>query len=531
MLASFVKACFIFSWIGLWSTSVLAAETIHLQLRWHHQFQFAGYYAAVEKGFYQNAGLNVILDAGSPEKNPVWQVLQGDAEYGVGNAELLLERLRGAPLVALAAIYQHSPSVLLANKNAKADSPHDLIGKTVMMMGSETDADFFAMFYNEGINVASINFIPSSFNIDDLINGNTDAFNSYLTNEPYYLKERGVEFTVINPRNYGIDFYSDILFTSEQEIFDHPQRVKAFRQASIEGWVYAMEHPDEIIELLLKKYQVNKSKQHLEFEAAAMRPLIYPDLIEIGHINPWRFKYMAQTLVEAKMVNDDKALEGFIYSSDINVDKEALWLYGKIVALLVLVAVFVIAALAIAYRSAKKELRLRLAAEDEIKKIAYRDSLTGLDNRHHLFVLADQLLKLAQRERHKLAVCFIDLDNFKSINDTLGHIAGDRVLVQVGKLLRNHIRQSDVAVRFGGDEFVLILNNVKSRQDIAETLASIHSELCKPIPYQGQSLYITASIGVAIFPDDSTNMDALIDLADSEMYRIKTSIKTLKTAN
>ncbi|MFA5982585.1 MAG: ABC transporter substrate-binding protein [Methylococcaceae bacterium] len=505
-------------------------DTVHMQLRWHHQFQFAGYYAALEKGFYENVGLNVIIHPGAPDITPVWQVLQGDSQYGVANSELLLERLRGAPLVALAAIFQHSPSVLLARRDANVLSPHDLIGKDVMMIGNDTDADFFTMFYNEGINLAEVHVIPSSYQIDDLINGKVTAFNSYLTNEPFYLKQQGIDYTVINPRNYGVDFYSDILFTSEEEIREHPERVKAFRKASIEGWIYAMEHTDEIIELLLNKYQVHKTKEHLEFEANAMRPLIYPDLIEIGHINPWRFNYMARTFVQAQMVANDKALNGFIYEPNINLDKEELWLYSKIFIFLAIVAVFVIAALAIAYRAAKKELRLRLAAEEEIKNIAYRDSLTGLDNRYHLFVLAEQILKMAQRGKYKVAVCFVDLDSFKSINDSLGHTAGDQVLINVGRILRSFIRQSDVAVRFGGDEFVLLLNNVNSKQDIAESLGQIHAALCKPIPYQKEQLYVTASIGVAIYPDDASNIDTLIDLADSEMYRIKSSNKVLKTS-
>ncbi|MGZ8953036.1 MAG: ABC transporter substrate-binding protein, partial [Methylobacter sp.] len=79
----------------------MSAEPIHLQLRWHHQFQFAGYYAALEKGYYKDAGLDVIIHEGTPEKKPVQEVLQGHAQYGEANSELLLERLRGAPLVAL----------------------------------------------------------------------------------------------------------------------------------------------------------------------------------------------------------------------------------------------------------------------------------------------------------------------------------------------------------------------------------------------------------------------------------------------
>ncbi|MDO9141066.1 MAG: ABC transporter substrate-binding protein, partial [Methylobacter sp.] len=192
--------------------SVLA-EPVHLQLRWHHQFQFAGYYAALEKGYYKAAGLDVIIDEGTPDKKPVQEVLQGRAHYGVANSELLLERLRGAPLVALAAIYQHSPSVLIARKDAAIFSPDDLVGKKIMLLEQTVDADFFAMFYNEGVDLSRIQVIPSSYDINDLITGKVDAFNSYLSNEPYLLKQQGIEFTVLNPRNYGADFYSDILFT------------------------------------------------------------------------------------------------------------------------------------------------------------------------------------------------------------------------------------------------------------------------------------------------------------------------------
>ncbi|MDO9267903.1 MAG: ABC transporter substrate-binding protein, partial [Methylobacter sp.] len=222
---------------------LVSAESIHLQLRWHHQFQFAGYYAALEKGYYKDAGLNVIIHEGMPDKKPVQEVLQGHAQYGVANSELLLERLRGAPFVALAAIYQHSPYVLLARKDAGILSPSDLVGKKVMLINQTMDADFVAMFNNEGIDISRLHVIPSSYEIHDLVDGKADAFNSYLSNEPYFLKQQGVEFTVLNPRNYGVDFYSDILFTTEDELKQHPERVKAFRQASLEGWYYAIDHP------------------------------------------------------------------------------------------------------------------------------------------------------------------------------------------------------------------------------------------------------------------------------------------------
>ena len=128
-----------------------------------------------------------------------------------------------------------------------------------MLMGGRHDTDFYAMFLREGIRPESIDIRPSSYEIEDLIAGNVDAFNSYLTNEPYALKQRGIDFTVINPSHYGIDYYGDILFTTEREVADHPERVRAFREASLRGWRYAMDNPDEMIGLLLSKYRVKKT--------------------------------------------------------------------------------------------------------------------------------------------------------------------------------------------------------------------------------------------------------------------------------
>jgi diguanylate cyclase (GGDEF)-like protein len=136
-------------------------------------------------------------------------------------------------------------------------------------------------------------------------------------------------------------------------------------------------------------------------------------------------------------------------------------------------------------------------------------------------VLADQFLKMAQRDCYKVAVCFIDLNQFKNINDTLGHKAGDKVLMHVGHTLRNFIRQSDVAARFGGDEFVLLLNHVKNKEDITPMLLEVQQAIRQPVNYQNKQLYVSASMGVAYYPDDGTDIDALIDLADSKMYHVK----------
>ncbi len=345
--------CFL---ITLLSSTAFANETVNLQLRWHPQFQFAGYYAALEKGYYAKAGLDVVIHEGSPEKNPVTEITNGKAEYGVANSELLYERLHGAPLVALAAMFQHSPSVLLARKEIL--SPSDLIGKKVMMLNKSMDTDLLAMLSNEGVNKNSVGVLASSFELQDLIDGKVDAYNAYLTNEAYFLKWQNFPFTVINPRSYGVDFYSDILFTTEDEIRLHPERAKAFRQASIDGWNYALEHPDEIIELLINKYYVEKSRRHLRYEAEAVRPLVVPDLIEIGHMNPARWQNMADTFVKAGMADNEQVterLDGFMYDPDIKFDKEKLHSYLGVAVLFSSLIFFIMLILLIAYKSIRRE--------------------------------------------------------------------------------------------------------------------------------------------------------------------------------
>lgn len=345
---------------ALFSNSIFANETVHLQLRWSHQFQFAGYYAALEKGYYAKAGLDVVIHEGSTEKTPISEVLNGHAQYAEANSEVLYERLHGAPVVALAAIFQHSPSVLLARKDLL--SPSDLIGKKVMMLNKSMDTDLLAMLSNEGVDKNRVGVLASSFELQDLIDGRVDAFNAYLTNETYFLKWQNFPFTVINPRSYGVDFYSDILFTTEEEIRRHPERVKAFRQATIDGWAYALDHPDEIIELLINKYFVEKSRRHLQFEADAVRPLVVPDLIEIGHMNPARWQNMADTFVKAGMADKKTVmsrLENFIYDPDIRLDKETLQGYFGVAILTSAIVILIFTILIIAYKSIRRENRER----------------------------------------------------------------------------------------------------------------------------------------------------------------------------
>lgn len=517
------------------STAALAAgsplQVIDFQLRWHHQFQFAGYYAAVERGYYREEGLDVRLHEAAPGKSPVEEVLAGRAQYAESNCELLYARLNGKPLVALAAIFQHSPAVLLARKDSGIYTPQDLIGKKVMLSNSKIDSIFTAMFLHEGIKHGTIDIVPSSLDIEDLISGKVAAFNSYLTNEPYILKQRGIEFNIINPNTYGLDFYSDILFTTEQEVRQHPERVEAFRRATLKGWRYAMDHPDEIIDLLIKKYKVPKSRAHLQFEADAMRALVLPDLIEIGHMNPGRWQRMAEVFTDVGMGDKNYSLEGFIYDPDPPHEVARLKKTITVVSAIGGAVFLAAAGLLFGWIRLKKEMRLRRIAEEEVRRLAYNDPLTGIANRNHFLPYASRQLLFSHRTRQQFALCYIDLNNFKEINDRYGHKAGDAILIHVARAISSVIRESDMAARMGGDEFVVLLAGVQDMDGTKRTTDDIQQAIARPIFFEGHKLAVTASVGAAIYPDDGEQIDDLISKADAAMFKDKAAMKKANVAN
>jgi signal transduction histidine kinase len=298
-------------------------DHVVLQLKWLHQFQFAGYYAAISQGYYQNAGLKVELREAVPDRDPTDDVLSGRADFGVGTSELVLSRSQGKPVVVLATIYQHSPLILLARKQPGVDDLQSLRDRPMMI--EPLSAELFAYFRDEGIDPKSLHLVPHTFDVHDLIDGHVDAMSAYSTDEPFQLIQAHVDFLTFSPRAGGIDFYGDNLFTTEQEIRHHPDRVRAFREASLRGWEYAMAHQAEIVDLILSKYSRRKSREHLLFEAQKTADLVHPELIELGHMNPGRWSRIAETYSDFGMVPKNFSLDGFLY--DPNPRANLAWVY------------------------------------------------------------------------------------------------------------------------------------------------------------------------------------------------------------
>jgi len=163
--------------------------------------------------------------------------------------------------------------------------------------------------------------------------------------------------------------------------------------------------------------------------------------------------------------------------------------------------------------------------QEQIKHQAYHDALTGLPNR----LLARDRLTMAianaRRNQHKLAVFFLDLDNFKNINDSLGHAAGDLLLQKVAKRLQHLLREEDTVARLGGDEFLVLVTNIQSKTEITALSNRLLTGFRKPIVAENHELFVTISIGIAFYPEDGTDEGTLIKNADVAMYQSKSQGK------
>ncbi len=271
-------------------------QKVSLQLQWLDQFQFAGFYIAKEKGFYKDVGLDVTIKKYTNDIKILENVISGKTTYALGRTSLLIHKNNGVPIVALSAIFQRSPEALLVT-NKKIRKARDLVNKRLMISPDAlTSASYMSMLFSEGILKKNIIVQQHTFNLDDLIEGKTDAIASYISNEPYQLEKRGIDYIYFHPKDYGFDFYGDLLYTSQEELKNNPKRVEDFTIASLKGWKYAFNNIEETAKLIFKKFNAqNKTLDSLIYEGKVLKKLAFDKNGELGHISQKRIDDIAKT--------------------------------------------------------------------------------------------------------------------------------------------------------------------------------------------------------------------------------------------
>lgn len=350
-------------------SSAHGEEKVKLLLKWRHQFQFAGYYMALEKGYYKEAGIVVEIKEAESEAYTIQKVVEGEYDFGIANSGIVVHYLNGEPVVVLAAICQRSPSVLLVKKSSGITSAKDLLNKTIMLGETAYAGEIYALLKASGLSENNYKVVTPSFSLNELLSGKIDALNGYLSNEPYFLQKFDIDYITLSPEDEGINFYSDCLFSSQSYVKKNAKTSAKFLEASLKGWQYALSHQEETANLILEKYNPSKIKEHLLFEAEILHSMVMPDIIEIGHMDRTRWDSIAHTFVKLGLAKTMKPLDDFLYTPMQNRDSGASATTTIILAACLLILVLVSSYCIISRQKVRKELRRALA----LFKIERRD--------------------------------------------------------------------------------------------------------------------------------------------------------------
>ena len=373
------------------TTSVHAQKKVTLQLSWLNQFQFAGYYMAKEMGYYEDVGLDVQIKEFQFGMNALSMLENKKNDFAIGRSSLLIDKSKGKDIVALAALYQQSPLMLLVTKDSKIETIEDLKNKKIMITAdAEASASIISMLSSNGINMKDIKVLKHSFNVDDLISGKTDAMASYISNEPIVLDEKGIDYKIFHPKNYGFQFYGDILFTSSEFIYKNPQLTKDFYHASMKGWEYAFNNIGKTSEVIHDKYNSQK-KTKIQFvkEAEVLKSLAYTgDNNEIGSLDKDTLAKIVNAYKVLGLITSDVNLNEFVYEYNnhtvfkLHLTKNDLFVVILIGSIIFIILIFLIISTSNKHKWLRINKQLQEDNSNAKEEIAvYKDSIKNQYNK------------------------------------------------------------------------------------------------------------------------------------------------------
>ena len=302
---------------------------VTIQLSWFDQFQFAGYYMAKEQGFYKDAGLDVQILPFSLGMNIPKMVNDGDVDFAIGRENLILEKAKYPKIIALAAIFQATPLVLLTTKDSGIDSFNKFENKKLMRTKDDgSEVSIKAMLASSKIDVKSIAQVEHSHNIYDLIDKKVDIISAYTSKAPYILQKEQIKYNIFYPKDYGFDMYSDFLITNIDKYNNDYNIVEKFKKASLKGWEYAYNNIEKSVDIIFEKYNTqNLSKEELIFEANELKKLSYLNISRLGDMKQEKVQRIYDLYNVMGYINSEFKIDNFIgYDKKSRLEK---WLYLK----------------------------------------------------------------------------------------------------------------------------------------------------------------------------------------------------------
>jgi NitT/TauT family transport system substrate-binding protein len=265
-------------------------QPVSLQLQWVTQAQFAGYYVALDKGWYREEGIDLTIRPGGPDLVPVDLVSAGTHDFATSLlADLVVAVQQGKPVISLAQIQQTNGLLLIARKSSGIAQPQDFVGHRVGIWLGGWEAQFDALIAKEGLSPQDFTLVSQGFSMDPFLKGELDVASAMIYNEYHVVLESGVkpeDLNIIDYANYGLDFPGDVLFTSRQLLAQDPDLCMRMLRASLRGWQYAVEHPEEAADIVLKydesgiqtrQHQLSMMNEIAKLVVLPVRPLGFSD--------------------------------------------------------------------------------------------------------------------------------------------------------------------------------------------------------------------------------------------------------------
>lgn len=279
-------------------------EAVSLQLQWVTQAQFAGYYVALDKGWYHEEGIDLTINPGGPDLVPADLVTAGTSDFGTSLlADLIVNVQNGGPVVSIAQIQQTNGLLLLAFKSSGIETPANFVGRRVGVWLGGWETQFNALIAREGLTTQDFDLVSQGFSMDPFLDGSLDVASAMIYNEYHVVLESGVkpeDLNVIDYADYGLDFPGDVLFTNRRLAEEKPDLCTRMLRASLRGWEYAVEHPEEAADIVLKydetgiqtrEHQLSMMQEIAKLVSLPVRPIGFTDRDDVRRTIDTLFSY------------------------------------------------------------------------------------------------------------------------------------------------------------------------------------------------------------------------------------------------
>lgn len=291
-----------------------AKSAVNVQLSWKYQFEFAPFIAALEKGYYREAGLEVAVREWAPGIDVLKEVGEGRADFATTNSSLVVAQASDPSLVALAALMQHSAVGLLTKRQTGIATAADLAGKRVLTTAATKD-EILAFLASAAVSRERIELLAD---VGDarlaLEDGRVDAIAFFVGDAAYRSPIESGDYVLLRPRTAGVDFYGNVLFSSTRLLEAQPERVRAFRAATLRGLDYAVSHPEEMVDVILARYNSQRrTRDELLYEAQQIGALMRPEGGETGAMNAARWRQVGERYAGLGKIPAGSDLLGLIY--------------------------------------------------------------------------------------------------------------------------------------------------------------------------------------------------------------------------